>query len=104
MTRADPFELAALDVSGFAPAARSTMPVAPAIVRQVSEGAGFPSRAPTRTQRRRRTGRNMQINIKATREAIERLVAVSDVNRWTFGEALEHALAALEQTLGESKP
>jgi hypothetical protein len=34
--------------------------------------------APKQQQRRRRTGRNVQFNIKATPEAIERFIAISD--------------------------
>jgi hypothetical protein len=95
---ADPFEGTELDVSGFRPTAKTT-PLRPDAIRQVSEAQNFPSRTPSRTLRRRRTGRNMQVSIKATRETIERLVAISDANRWPFGETLEHALDALEQKL-----
>ena len=66
----------------------------------MSEAHNFPSRAPARTLRRRRTGRNMQVNIKATRETIEKLVAISDAQRGPFGETLEYALAALARELG----
>jgi hypothetical protein len=96
--RADPL---ALDVSGFVPV--TAMPAArpPAqAIREVSEAHNFPSRAPARTLRRRRTGRNMQVNIKATRETIEKLVAISDAQHWPFGETLEYALAALARELG----
>jgi len=76
--RADPF---ALNVSGFAPVTRTPPPRPPVeAVREVSEAHNFPSRAPARTLRRRRTGRNMQVNIKATRETIEKLVAISDAS------------------------
>jgi len=96
--RADPF---ALNVSGFAPVTRTPPPRPPVeAVREVSEAHNFPSRAPARTLRRRRTGRNMQVNIKATRETIEKLVAISDAQRWPFGETLECALAALARELG----
>jgi hypothetical protein len=40
----------------------------------------FPSRSPAgppKQQRRRRTGRSVQFNIKATPEAIERFIAIS---------------------------
>ena len=58
--------------------------------------AGTPSPSPQ--PRRRRTGRNTQINIKATPETIARLLAISDRNGWVLGETLEHALAALEMS------
>jgi hypothetical protein len=95
--RADPF---ALDVSGFTPADNVSTPRArPEVIRQVSEAHNFPSRTPTRLQRRRRTGRTVQINVKATAEVAERFIAISDAHRWPYGETLEHALAALERAL-----
>lgn len=101
MSRADPFEgVVDLDVSGFRPAAKAA--VRPDAIRQVSEQQNFPSRAPR--LRRRRTGRNVQVNIKATAEVIERLVVISDRQRWVFGETLEHALTALEQALADKTP
>jgi hypothetical protein len=68
-------------------------------IRRVSEQNHFPSRqAPkVRQQRRRVTGRNVQVNIKAKQETIDRLIAIADRNGWVFGEVLEHALAALER-------
>jgi hypothetical protein len=47
--------------------------------------------------RQRRTGRNVQLNIKATAEVVERFVALSDRRRWALGETLEYALDALEK-------
>lgn len=52
---------------------------------------------PARQQRRRRTGRNAQINIKATPEAIDRLYRISDKMNKPLGEILELALEALEK-------
>lgn len=99
--RADPFDI---DLSGFAP--RVPGKPAAATVRQVSEDNAFPSRAPgnktaevASPQRRRRTGRNVQLNVKATAEVIARFTALSDVNGWAFGETLEHAVTALEREL-----
>ena len=51
--------------------------------------------------RQRRTGRNVQLNIKATAEVVERFVALSDRRRWALGETLEYALAALEKALAK---
>ena len=66
--RADPFAGEDLDLSGFNPVARR--PIAPRDqIRVVSEASGFPSRAPENAkpqQRRRRTGRNLQLNLKVT--------------------------------------
>lgn len=101
--RADPFA-DTLDLTDFTPQApRKTRP-APAAVKAASEAMNFPSRAPTKaavlkpdTQRRRRTGRNVQFNIKATPEVIERFAALADRQGWVFGEALERAVEALEK-------
>ena len=51
--------------------------------------------------RQRRIGRNVQLNIKATAEVVERFVALSDRRRWALGETLEYALAALEKALAK---
>lgn len=79
--RADPFDI---DISGFGP--RTPNKPAPATIRQVSEDIAFPSRAPAKATevvpppRRRRTGRNVQLNVKATAEVIARFTALSDAN------------------------
>lgn len=49
--------------------------------------------------RRRRTGRNIQINIKASKETIDSLYRLADENGWVLGETLEHAVAALTASL-----
>lgn len=51
-----------------------------------------------REPRRHRTGRNIQLNIKARAETIDRFYALADRNGWVLGEAFEHAIAALERT------
>ncbi len=103
--RADPFAIdAEPDLSGFKPRpAQRTPAVARATIRQVSEENNFPSREAAtkpkpKTQRRRITGRNVQINIKAKQETVDRLIAIADRRGWVLGEVLEHALAALEAT------
>ncbi len=50
-----------------------------------------------------RTGRNVQFNIKATTETIERFARLSDAQGWVFGETLMHALDALEARLAATK-
>jgi hypothetical protein len=94
----------ALDVSAFTPRPRPA-PDAGA-VRTVSEASEFFSRQPAapapRRDRRRRTGRNRQINIKATEETIEALYRLCDRQGWVLGEALERAVAALEAMHGEA--
>lgn len=112
-TRASIFgdEAAPLDLSGFAPKAPQDIQAPPAeTIRAVSEAARFPSREarpatappPTpvkREQRRHRTGRNVQFNIRARQETIDTFLAIADREGWVLGEVLEHAMAALEREL-----
>lgn len=102
--RADPFA-GDLDLSDFKPAAPKRPPVQAAVIREVSEKNEFPSRAPVKKavakspvqQRRRRTGRNVQFNIKATPETVARFTAVADKHNLVFGELLDRALDAFEK-------
>ena len=121
--RASVFEEEDLDISGFAP--KADEPPAPPLekIRAVSEEASFRSREPRavappaaqteRERRRFRTGRNVQLNIKARSEAIDAFYAIADREGWVLGEAFEHAVEALERALagkseifgeGEAKP
>jgi hypothetical protein len=85
---------------------RRPKPVEKAVIDQVAADNGFPSRqalkpedAPApRKQRRYTTGRNQQINIKATAETIDRLNAIADRMNVPLGEVLARALNALEKT------
>ena len=78
-------------------------------IEQIAEANNFPSRQPVRTpaaraprkQRRYKTGRNQQINIKATPQVIERLYKMADAKRVPLGELLEQALVALEKSVGQ---
>lgn len=73
---------------------------------QAAQAAGFQSREPQTAkpapalQRRRRTGRNVQFNIKTTAETIATFCAIADANGWGLGETLERAVALLQ---GERK-
>jgi|CZKX01.1.fsa_nt_gi hypothetical protein len=51
----------------------------------------------TREPRRHRTGRNIQLNIKARAETIDRFYAIADRHGWVLGETFERAVAALER-------
>ena len=82
-------------------------------VRAVSEAAQFRSRDPKpppekparREQRRHRTGRNVQLNIKARAEAVEAFYAIADREKWVLGETFERAIEALNRELtGEMSP
>lgn len=99
------------DLSDFAPRPREER-APPDAVREIAEPARFVSREPVRTPepesrrapRRYRTGRNRQINIKASEETVERLYALSDANGWVLGETLERALTALARELAADTP
>lgn len=79
----------------------------PAVTKQAAEKAGFVSREPkvvampapvavARQQRRHRTGRNAQFNLKAKPETIAAFIAISDEQGWVFGETLEKAVELLQ--------
>lgn len=105
MSRANPFG----DLDDFAPQPKPR-PVMPDAIDQLAQASGFPSRkaqneAPSnlaqaspaiRQQRRHTTGRNRQINIKATEDTIATLYRIADERGLPLGAILEQALAALE--------
>jgi hypothetical protein len=95
-----------LDVSGFTP--RPKQPErAIEEIREASEKAGLVSREPTpklprKADRRRRTGRNDQLNIKCTPDTKSEWLAVYDTYRlkdsaFTQGELLQLAVRALRE-------
>jgi len=99
-----------IDISGFKPRTAVKPAAQPEQVKAISESASFVSREPiqaprettasasvAREPRRHRTGRNIQLNIKARAETIDRFYALADRNGWVLGEAFEHAIAALER-------
>lgn len=72
----------------------------PAVAAEAAAAAGFKSREatpPKAPQRRRRTGRNAQFNIKAKPETIQVFCAIADAQGWGLGETLEYAVALLEK-------
>ena len=98
-----------LDLSDFQP-----KPPAPAKqVREVAERAGFTSREPQhslepvsepvrREQRRYRTGRNVQLNLKVRQEDIEAFYALADQEGVVLGEAFARAVQAWRGKLSGS--
>ena len=101
MSRANPFD----DLSDFAPKAQGK-PVEPQQIERIASEMGFPSRqaggapgvakvAPRR--RRYTTGRNQQLNVKATAETVERFYRLADQQGVPLGELLDQALQALEK-------
>lgn len=100
-TRANPFA----DVESlptFEPKPRAAKSIEKEQIEKIAEANGFPSRQAARASARRaagrryKTGRNQQINIKATAQVIERLYKLADARRVPLGELLEQALDALE--------
>ena len=95
---------AAAEAASFASRQPVKPPPAAAAVSEAVKGQGAepapavatPQPAPSRQPRRRTTGRNQQFNIKATAETIDRFIALADKHGWVYGEAFEHAVAALE--------
>ncbi|MDT3238952.1 MULTISPECIES: stability/partitioning determinant [Pseudomonas syringae group] len=55
----------------------------------------------TRSQRRHKTGRNIQINIKGDQETKDELYRVADDIDQPLGETLKRALAALKREISE---
>ena len=108
-----------LDVSGFAP----KPPVRAEQVKAVAEEAGFRSRGPVpplsppragrpakeppqeerREQRRYRTGRNQQLNLKVRAQDAEAFYAIADAEGWVLGEAFARAVAALARELNQTE-
>ncbi|MET0248437.1 MAG: hypothetical protein ABW164_01765 [Sphingobium sp.] len=101
MSRANPFG----DLDDFAPEP-TARPITPQAIDQLAQASGFPSRkalgagegaAPPRQPRRHVTGRNRQINIKATEEVIATLYRIADERGLPLGAVLEQALATLDE-------
>ncbi len=102
-----------LDISGFAP----KPPVQAEQVKAVAEEAGFRSRGPIppevsaqfpalaapsearREQRRHRTGRNQQLNLKVRAQDAEAFYAIADAEGWVLGEVFARAVTALAREL-----
>jgi hypothetical protein len=114
-TETDEAETPALDVSSFAPKVSidTTAPQREE-VREVSKSARFTSReaappksepkASKRPARRYRTGRNVQVSIKALAESVDRFYAITDANPgWVLGYTFQRAIEALDRELKQSK-
>lgn len=77
-------------------------------MREAAAAAGFRSREPRPEPggtgeglvRRRRTGRNAQLNLKARPETIAAFCAIADLRGWGLGETLERAVELLERECG----
>ncbi len=107
--RASIFEKPKLDIAGFAPRTDERARPLPEELDQLTAGSKFRSREGaepevTRVQqRRRRTGRNVQFNIRATQEVIDEFKALSEHMDWPDGLTLEKALAALKAAMARQE-
>lgn len=103
------------DLSAFEP--RKPTRQNEAATKQVAERSGFKSREPKvvamtapapvpeplqarPAQRRHRTGRNAQLNLKAKPETIAEFTAIADAQGWVLGEAFEKAVELLRAKHG----
>lgn len=92
-----------LDVSAFTTKPRGAVRPDAGAVRQVAERAGFPSREPAAAAADRprraapRTGRNLQLNLKVSRDYLDRFLAYADQLGVSQAEALEYLIRAGEQ-------
>jgi len=106
MSRINPFN----NLDEFTPKPEAK-PVEKAQIDKIAADNGFPSRqamrmqaeaaapsSPLRRARRHTTGRNQQLNIKATAETIARFYAVADREDMPLGELLEKALQTFEES------
>ena len=105
------------DLSEFTPRPKTAKPRADKdALREVAEKKGFVSREPSAPkpapkaekvvapppapepmpQRRYRTGRNRQLNLKVTDDVMRRFYALADSQDLILGEAFEQAVTALE--------
>ena len=106
--RASIFEKPNLDISGFNPRSDDESRPRPEQLDELTRGSKFRSREVAEVQqinriqqRRRRTGRNVQFNIRATQQVIDEFKALSESQDWPDGLTLENALRALKREMAE---
>jgi hypothetical protein len=100
-----------IDLSNFAPKPASKPPEkAVDAIRATTESAGFPSREPApakpakKTGRRIwRTGRNVPFAHKVTQACNDGFYQMAEAKKWTMGETLERALAALQREMAKGQ-
>lgn len=97
-----------IDLTGFGPKVHAEEGAPAEKVKVIAQQSKFrerdvppppPAGEGVRQPRRYRTGRNRQINIKASDETIQRLYAIADAEGWVLGETLERALEALQREI-----
>jgi hypothetical protein len=104
--RASIFETPKLDISGFTPRSDDEARPPPEQLDELTRGSKFRSRETAKIQqvnriqqRRRRTGRNVQFNIRATQQVVDEFKALSEAQDWPDGLTLEKALGALKREM-----
>jgi hypothetical protein len=93
-----------LDLSTFTPKTSTKAEPAAEAIREVSEKVNFQSREPVaksakKADRRHRTGRNEQLNLKVKSEAKDLFYRINDAQGWVQGYTFERAVAALQREL-----
>ncbi|UOK73967.1 stability/partitioning determinant [Ancylobacter polymorphus] len=98
-------DAADLDLSSFRPA--KPVRQSEEATKTAAAKAGFVSREPKvvpatpvpekPARRVWRTGRNVQLNLKATPETVAAFYAIADAQGWVLGEALEKAVELLRE-------
>ena len=109
-------DITSLDLTGFAPKSQVDRDAPPIEkVRAVSQAAKFPSREPAavkpeqkaktprREPRRYRTGRNVQVSVKALSTTVDSLYEITDQQGWVLGYTLQRAIEALQRELKQSQ-
>ena len=109
-------DIATLDITSFAPKAHLDQHAPPVEkVRAVSQAAKFPSREPgtakpdqkakgtKREPRRYRTGRNVQVSVKALSTTVDSFYEITDQQGWVLGYTFQRAIEALQRELKQSK-
>ena len=98
------------DAPVFSTKPKKGAPVQEETIARIAEENKFPSRqapkapgVPRRKPRRFRTGRNQQVNVKATAETIEKFLKAADDRNVPLGECLRLALDALERAGGSGQ-
>ncbi len=102
--RVDPFADLAMPLSSFTVKPKPEKPIAEEAITRIAAENNFPSRQaprisrePKRKRRVYTTGRNRQLNIKATSETVERFYKMADERQIPQCALLERALDALER-------
>jgi hypothetical protein len=100
-----------LDISGFEPKAEPPAKPTPEI-KAAAEAQNFQSREPRskpakKQDRRRRTGRNIQLSAKISQHAQDLLDEIYETHRdkenWTIGEILEFGFEAFKREIEQGR-